>query len=62
MFVNSGNKNAKKHPKKLTRRQQHSGTKQSHLLVGQLQTAESFSQVKHSADQVVTTCRNAKSQ
>lgn len=48
--------------RKLTRWQQHCSTEQCHLLVWQLQTAESFSQVKHGADQVVTTCRNARGQ
>lgn len=43
----------------ITRRQKDGGAEQSHLFIGELQTTEAFSKVKHGTDQVVTPCTDA---
>lgn len=46
----------------ITRRQKDGSAEQSHLFITELQTTETFSQVKHGTDQVVTPCTNAGGQ
>lgn len=46
----------------ITRRQKDGGAEQSHLFISELQAAETFSQVEHGTDQVITPCTNAGGQ